>query len=145
MNTIKKNNFSYGDFLPCDIAALMQGSLDMLHAFAERAGYQIHGDLPDLKALEDQLRQASASLRKKAVKWHFRLKRRCTLRGANVFLHDLCRKLLEYGPEQAVPRIDYSEKELAIKATRRAWVAARDEAERLRLAYVEEKGDFYKA
>lgn len=31
-----------------------------------------------------------------------------------------------------------------IQAARNAWVAARDHAERCRLAYVEEKGDFFK-
>lgn len=51
-------------------------------------------------------------------------------------------RLLAYGPEAQVARVDVSEQEAAIRAARQAWLKARNEAEAKRLAYVAEKGDF---
>ncbi|MBL0015875.1 MAG: hypothetical protein IPP17_05390 [Bacteroidetes bacterium] len=53
-------------------------------------------------------------------------------------------RLLAYGPEAQVARVEVSEQEAAIREARQAWLKARNEAEAKRLAYVAEKGDFYR-
>jgi hypothetical protein len=82
--------------------------------------------------------------RKRLLKRAERLQKKTNLRIANQFLDLLCVRLLAYGPDVQVARVDISEKEAAIESARRAWVKARSEAEALRLAYVAEKGDFYR-
>jgi hypothetical protein len=143
MNT-QNRSVNYRDYKPEAIADLLMESLVDSLAFAERVGYRINGDLPEREAILDHLLDTSQSQNKRLIKWHFRLKRKLSMRSANRFLHAVCVKLLAYDADVDVARIDYSEREAAIKAARKAWVKARDEAETLRLAYVEEKGDFYR-
>lgn len=143
MNT-QKTSISYRSLDSEAIAELLIESMASIQAFASESGYLTSGQFPDIGTLSAWLWDTSQAQDKRLVKWHFRLERKLSMRTANRFLHVLCKKLLEYDSEQQVPRIDYSEKETAIKASRAAWVKARNEAEAFRLAYVEEKGDFYK-
>lgn len=144
MNT-QKTHINYSDFSSDAIADLLLQSIASVREFAAEKGYPESGDFPDHRALTAALSDTSQSMDKRLIKGHFRLKRKLSMRSANRFLHQICAKLLEYGTEKKIPRIDYSEKETAIKASRAAWVKARDEAEALRLAYVEEKGDYYRS
>ncbi len=144
MNTHKKT-ISYHDFSQGAIAELLMESMDHLCMYATEFGYQQSGDFPSRETLAASLGDSSHCMNKRLIKGHFFLQRKLSLRSANRFLHFICVKLLNYDSEQEIPRIDYSEKEAAIKIARTAWVKARDEAEELRLAYAKEKADFYKS
>lgn len=61
--------------------------------------------------------------------------------NANLYLHFLFKKCLGL---DVVPKVQLSEKEEKIQQARRVWKKAQAEAEKLRLAYRAEKGDFYK-
>lgn len=140
----QKTSLSYHAFSPSAIAERLMDSMDLISAFAAEAGYQHNGDFPGHDALLAALQDCSHNMKKRLVKWHFSLRRKLSVRSANRFLHFVCVKLLDYGSEDELPRIDFSVQELAIQSARAAWVQARDEAEALRLAYATEKGDFYK-
>lgn len=141
----QNKTISYHDFSDIAIADLLMESMDQLRAYSTASGYQSGGDFPTREALLESIGNSSHCMNKRLIKGHFFLRRKLSMRSANRFLHFICVKLLEYGSDQVVPRIDYSEKEAAIKAARRAWVKARDTAEELRLAYTNEKSDFYKS
>lgn len=143
MNT-QKNKIQYANYTSSEIGEMLLESIAEAQAFATASGYRQNGDFPSRAAFELPLQDVSFSMNKRLIKQHFHLKRKLSMRSANRFLHFIAVKLLAYGPELKVPRIEYSEKESAIKASRAAWVKARNEAEALRLAYVQEKGDFYK-
>ena len=144
MNHEAKYSFSYQYLTVEGNLEMLNESLEQIREFVRARGYQLIGELPGQQEMEDALHAISMTREKKLIKRHLRLKAKPGMRAANAFLHFLCRKCLEYGEERTVLRVDYSEKELAIKAARKAWVKARDAAEELRLAYVGEKGDFYK-
>ena len=90
------------------------------------------------------MQAATPTLRKRLLKRAEQVHKKTNLRIANQFLHLLCVRLLAYGPDAQVARVNLSERETAIQAARKAWVKARNEAEALRLAYLVEKGDFYR-
>lgn len=143
MNT-SHTSFSYAQFPVAEIADLLLESMSTAHQDALAVGHRPSGDFPKREVLLVLLEDASPTMRKRLLKWHFRLQRKPSRRSVNRFLDYLCAKQLSYGPGQQVPRIDLSEKETAIQAARAAWVQARDNGEALRLAYVAEKGDYYK-
>lgn len=60
---------------------------------------------------------------------------------ANQFLHFLYKKVYKM---TEVPRVEYSEKELKIKAAQKAWKQSVKVMKDLREAYKLEKGTFYK-
>jgi hypothetical protein len=111
---------------------------------AQTRGYRQTGDIPTAAALHAGVQAATQTLRKRLLKRVERLQKKTNLRSANQFLHLVCIRLLAYGPEAQVARVDVSEQEAAIRAARQAWLKARSEAEAKRLAYVAEKGDFYR-
>lgn len=142
---IHQNTTPYRNYSQDKIIELLLESIDQLCVYATESGYRQSGDFPSYEALAASLPDCSHCMNKRLIKGHFFLKRRLSIRSANRFLHFICVKLLDYGSDQTVPRIDYSEQETAIKTARIAWVKARDEAEQLRLVYAREKGDFYKS
>ncbi len=71
----------------------------------------------------------------------YRMLTRPTWCNANMYLHFLFKKCL--GLDSA-PKVLLSEKEEKIQKARKAWKKSAAETEKLRLAYREEKGDFYK-
>ena len=141
---IQKSAIRYSDFSSAEIAAMLMESLAAIRAYATGARYRQNGDFPRQEVLENGLSDASNSMKKRLLKLHFQLKRKLSMRAANLLLHRVTAKLLKDDPAQKHPRIEYSEKEAAIRSSRAAWVKARKDAEALRLAYVQEKGEFYK-
>jgi hypothetical protein len=140
----KKHPYTYRN---CDakmITNLLVQGIAQVEQYAQTQGYRQSGDMPTAQALHAGAQVATQSLRKRLLKYVERLHKKTNLRIANQFLHLLCTRLLTYGPDAQVARVDISEKEAAIQSARKAWVKARTEAEALRLAYVAEKGDFYK-
>lgn len=143
MNT-QKSVLRYSDFSNEAIAAMLLESFSSITAYANAKNYRQTGQFPSPQALETAMGNASKSMKKQLVKFHFRLQNKLAMRSANLFMHSVAVKLLRHEPTEKVARLSYSEKEAAIKASRAAWVKAREDAEALRLAYIQEKGDFYK-
>lgn len=71
-----------------------------------------------------------------------RFLQRQTWGNANLYLHFIFKKVLGL---DAIPKIRLSEKEDKIVKARTAWREAQAEAEKLRLEYRTEKGDYYKS
>jgi hypothetical protein len=122
---------------------LMQ-AIAQVQEHAQTCGYRQTGDIPTAAALHAGVQVATQTLRKRLLKRAERLQKKTNLRSSNQFLHLVCVRLLAYGPDVQVARVDVSEQEAVIRAARQAWLKARSEAEVLRLAYVAEKGDFYR-
>ena len=122
---------------------LMQ-AIAQVQEHAQAREYRQTGDVPTDTALHAGVLAATQTLRKRLVKRAERLKKKTNLRISNQFLHLVFVHLLAYAPHVQVARIEISEQEAAIRAARQAWLKARNETEVLRLAYVAEKGDFYR-
>jgi len=113
-------------------------AIDAIKKFADENGYQMKGDL---NLPSSSLVFESKSQEKVCRKCLTRLSGRVTMSTGNKFLHFLFKKVYKL---DSTPHIEYSEKELRIREARKAWKKAQAEAERLRVAYRTEKGDFYK-
>lgn len=111
-------------------------AINNIKKFAEERGYQITG-----KFQEGTLAFDSKSKEKVLMNYLWRLSQKVTMAQANKMLHFLYKKVYKL---QDGPKIDYSEKEIKIKAARKAWKKAQAEADRLLSEYKKEKGDFYK-
>ena len=84
------------------------------------------------------------SKRKKKVCSNYltRFSKKISMSQANRFLHFLWKHILKN--EKKAPNVKYSQRELDIRAARKAWKIANTTAESLRIAYKDIKGDFYK-
>lgn len=111
-------------------------SVEKIKKFADEKGYSIIGD-PAIT----QLAFDSKSQEKVCKNYLWRLDNKMSMAVANRFLHFIFRKVKK---ADKAPYVEYSEKELKIRAARKAWRASMIEAERLRMAYKTEKGNFYK-
>lgn len=114
--------------------------------FAEEKGYQIIGEFKKDSFLStfisSKLKFESKSQEKVLRNYLTRFDKRPGMAIANKLLHFLYKKV--YKTSEPAPRVEYSEKELKIKALRKEWRKLMAETEKARLAYKEIKGDFYK-
>jgi len=84
----------------------------------------------------------SKSKEKVCQNYMARLERKPGMSSANRFLHFLhANGVMEF---ETLPKIDYSEQELKIRTARKLWRKSLEETEKLRLAYRETKGTFFK-
>jgi len=120
-------------------------AINNIKKFAEAKGYQIRGEFKKEGILSSifgsNLKFKSWSQQKVLKNYLWRLDKRVTMDQANKFLHFLYKKVYDL---ETAPNVDYSEKELKIKAARKAWKKVQAEADRLHAEYRTEKGDFYK-
>ena len=86
-------------------------------------------------------KDVSKSKHKHLRRLAYRFLQRQSWCNANLYLHFLFKKVLEL---ETIPKIHLPEKEEKIIAARKAWKKAQAEAEKLRVAYRSEKGDYYK-
>ena len=103
----------------------------------------------------DRLGNASLTTKKRLVHQIIKLEKRPNLHSANRFLHFLRKRILGeldktyYTPcyTTKIPSIKIKPpvKEQLIQKKREVWKKLRDEAEKARLEYKKEKGDYYKA
>lgn len=114
--------------------------------FAEEKGYQIIGEFKKDSFLStfigSKLKFESKSQEKVLRNYLTRFDKRPGMAIANKLLHFLYKKV--YKTSEPAPRVEYSERELKIKALRKEWRKLMAETEKARLAYKEMKGDFYK-
>jgi hypothetical protein len=139
----KKRIFvSYAEFSADEIAQRALRLLPEIQDFAWRKGFVYPAQFPPLESLSEVVAGLSLNRKKLLVRVVLGQECRLTFHAANRYLRLLYGKLGGY-PAEEVPQLGLSEKELAIRSARQEWLAARDAAEQLRLAYVAEKGDFY--
>ena len=119
-------------------------AIDEIKKYANDNGYQIIGDFKKEGFLSNLLGSGpkfeSKSQEKVCRNYLTRLERKMGMATANKFLHFLYKKVYKM---ETAPRIEYSEKELQIKAARAAWRKSMAETEKLRVAYKEQKKGFY--
>ena len=135
----------------------VESAIAKIKLFAEEKGYQIKGEFspsaPEQKGLLSKLFSSKPekvehvmnfeSKKKKKVLKHYltRLEKHISMSQANKFLHFLYKTIYQL---DAAPKINYSEKELKIKESKKAWKKIQIEADKLQAEYKKEKGDFYK-
>lgn len=124
--------------------ANVEKTIKSINEFAIAKGYQIKGELKvptNMIGIQKTLSFESTSKKKVLRNYLTRWDRKPSLSMANRLLHFLFKKV--YKLEEA-PRLELSEKELKIQAAKKVWKETAKAAEALRLAYVTEKGDYYK-
>jgi hypothetical protein len=112
--------------------------------YATGKGYQVLGEIAlptNMLGIKKSPDFKSKCMMKRVRTYMTSLGKKITMGKCNRFLHLLFRHV--YGAD-VVPRVEYSTKELEIKASRKAWKKADAEARALQAKYKEVKGDFYK-
>jgi hypothetical protein len=135
----------------------IEKAFDAIKKFATENDYQLKGDLKwptNMLGIKKDLGFSSKKQEKRVKHYLTRLDKKVTMRTANRFLHFLYNNVGPFnavgvmpaktGPINEVPYLEYPEKELKIWAAKKAWKKAQAEAEKLRLAYRTEKGDYFK-
>lgn len=122
-------------------------AIESIEKFAADKGCQIIGDLKEKKQgflsgiFNLNLNFESKSKEKVLRNYLTRLEKKIGMATANKFLHFLYKKVYKL---ETAPKVEYSEKELKIKAARKAWRIALETSKKAEEAYKLEKGDFYK-
>ena len=119
-------------------------SFNKIQEYADAKGYVVKGELliPTNKIGMNKSLSFDSKRQKKTLRNYInRLHKQVNMPTANKFLHFLFKKI--YKLDDA-PSVEYSEKELKIQSLRKQWKKAFAESEKLRVAYRQEKGDFYK-
>lgn len=141
MNTIKNENRA--ELLEAN-SANVEMIFNKIRDYSNEKGYRIMNALKvptNLIGLNKSLHFDSKKKKKVLRNYINRLNKHMSHSGANCFLHFLFKKIYDL---DFSPSVELSKKEIKIQQARKAWVRARNEAEKLRVAYRVEKGDFYK-
>lgn len=136
------NTSKYQTFLEANNENI-ENTFKKIQQYAEASNYRVIGEMkiPTTLGIKKSL-HFDSKRDKKVLRWYITtLDKKVTLRQANGFLYFLFRDIYKLDKS---PEILLSEKELKIQAARKAWKKAAAEAEKLRVAYRTEKGDFYK-
>ena len=96
--------------------------------------------IPNLEINEDELSNLTKSGRKKLAKRLYYFFKKPSLKNMNSLFRFMNRRNLI----KTFVKVYVSDKELKIRALRKQYVKLRNQAEEARLAYIEEKGDFFK-
>lgn len=111
----------------------LQKTVKSIVEFADRRKLEITGEISsDLPVFPSLTKKKAFQKSMERVIAHPTMKR------CNLFFHYLGKY------SNSTASLEYSEKERAIIASRRAWQQSMKETERLRIEYREAKGDFYK-
>ena len=122
----------------------IESSFNKIKEFADSKGYVIKGEMKiptNLIGMNKSMHFDSNKQKKRFRNYINRIHKKTTMRTANIFLHVLFKKIYQL---DTAPSVEYSEKEISIQNSRKAWKKVQAEADKLHLAYIKEKGDFYK-
>lgn len=117
----------------------IEKAIKSIEQYALAKGYQITGNTN--LVIPDNIIFESKSKEKVLRKYLWKVTTYPTMDQSNRFFHFLCKKILKLTES---PKVQFSEKELAIKMAKLSWKKAKAESDRLLLEYKKEKGDFYK-
>jgi uncharacterized protein YggL (DUF469 family) len=112
-------------------------TIDFIKDVIKENDYQVSGDIEEFYLLE--WKDFSKNQLKKIQKYCYWVEKNPSLKKINTFLNLLSKY---FGVERV--KVKISLKEEKIQKTRKEWLTARNEAERLLSIYKLEKGDFYK-
>ena len=126
-------------------------AIEKIKQFATKKDYQIKGDFKKDGLLDkalnllgkSEIKFDSKSQSKVCRDYLTRIDRKIGMSLVNRFLHFLHKKV--YKSTEPAPYIEYSEKELKIRESRKAWKKLQLQANALLKTYKEEKSDFYKS
>lgn len=122
----------------------IEAAFTKITEFAKSNGYVVEGEMKlptNLLGIKKSPEFNSKSQAKVVQNYLTRLDRKVTMGQANRFLHMLFKHVYE---QDKAPKIEFSERELKIRASRKAWKKAQAEADKLQAEYKANKGDFYK-
>lgn len=123
----------------------VERAIAQIEQYTKDKGYQIIGEFKKdgflSKLFDKNLTFDSKSQEKVLRNYLTRVDKKVGMALANKFLHFLYKKVYKM---DSAPRVEYSEKELKIKAAQKAWKQSIETMKKLREAYKLEKGDFYK-
>ena len=130
--------------------ANIEATIEKIKKYAQEKGYQIKGDFKKEGLLDkainffgsSEVKFDSKSQLKVCRDYLTRIDRKIGMSISNRFLHFLYKKV--YKLTEPAPYVEYSDKELKIRESRKAWKKAQLQAELLLKAYKDEKGDFFK-
>lgn len=119
-------------------------AIDKIKAYAKEKGYEIKSPINpgELPRYYKPITFDSKKQEKTCSNYLDKMQKKMGMRIANTFMHFMHRKVFKFDTE--VPRLDYSKRELEIKAAKKEWKEANALAETLLKKYKETKGDFYK-
>jgi len=142
METVK-NNSNHTELLEAN-SENVEMIFNKIRDYANLKGYRIMNTLKvptNLIGFNKSLHFDSNKKKKVLRNYINRLDKKVQLATANKFLHFLFKKIYKL---DTAPSVELSEKEIKIQSARKAWKKAQAEAEKLRVEYKKEKGDFYK-
>ena len=131
---------SYGiayTYAKSEIVKTINNTLDEIKKVVKENDYQVSGNIDKYYNIE--WKHLSGNQMKNIQKYCVWITRKPTLRRINSFFSLLSRY---FGIDRV--HIKVSVKEETIQKSRKEWLKARNEADRLLKIYKEEKGDFYK-
>ena len=132
--------YTYNKF---KIAEKINKTISIIENEVQKNNYQVKGDIEIYKNFADYLEKKwsalSMSQLKKIQKYCYWIEKNPSLKKINTFFGILSRF---FGTERVHVKISLREEQ--IQKARKAWVAARNEADKALKAYKEVKGDFYK-
>jgi hypothetical protein len=131
--TIEKNSYTYEKE---KFNKVVNNTIDNILRYVTVNGYRVEGDL---KHLNLDISKVSMTRMKKIQKYCYWINKKPSLKKINTFLGLLSRT---FDVERV--KVKISEKEEKIQKSRKEWIKARNESERLLALYKPEKGDFYK-
>jgi ribosomal protein S10 len=122
----------------------IENTFAKIREFSDKNEYRIMGEMKlptNLLGMKKSPHFDSKKQMKVVRNYINRLDKNVTMRVANTFLHFLFKRVYK---SNTAPYVELSEKEIKIQSLRKEWKKASAEAEKLRVAYKTEKGDFYK-
>lgn len=133
--TVKKLGIDY-TYNQVELNKIVNNTIDKIKNYKIANNYKLNGDLNyyNFKYLPLSKRQI-----KKIQKYCFWIQKNPSLKRINSFFSLLSKN---YGVKRV--KINISLKEQKIQNTRKEWLKAKNESERLLALYKKEKGDFYK-
>lgn len=136
METTINNGIEY-TYNQVELRKVINNTIDKIKNIIKENDYQVVGNIEQYYNLE--FKNLSKNQMKNIQKYCFWINRKPTLKKMNSFLNVLSRYY-----ELNKVHIKVSLKEQKIQNTRKEWLKARNEADRLQEIYKKEKGDYYK-
>lgn len=112
-------------------------TINLIKEWIEKNNYQVTGNIDNY--LDIPMSNLSKNQMKKIQKYCYWFYKKPSLKRVNIFFSLLSKT---FGIERVKVRISLKEEQ--IQKSRKEWIKARNEADRLLKAYKDEKGDFYK-
>jgi hypothetical protein len=136
MEAIVENGVNY-TYNKSELKNVINNTIDIIENVVKNNKFQVSGKIRNIDKFDKNI---SKNQMKKIQKYCFWISNKPTLRRINTFFGILTQNFCI-----GRIRIKVSAKEEAIQNTRKAWLKAQAESEKLLMEYKKEKGNFYKS